>query len=64
MSEIYKAAWTGRESEFRAAAMEADVTFVADVDTDAFRAACRPIWDQLRENDPTAWAVAERIRDF
>ena len=63
MSNSYKAAWDAFEAEVRETAEQKGVEFVTDVDTDAFKQACKSIYDNLKANDPATYAFVERIQN-
>ena len=62
MSEYYKAFRVGYEDEGRAEAQKAlGAELVRKVDHEAFRAACAPVWDALRESGSPAAGVLEQL---
>lgn len=62
-SEEYKTRWAAFEEEVKAAAESNNVTFVEDVDTAAFQAACQPIYEGLKSSDPDVYAIVEKIQN-
>ena len=62
LSEYYKAFRVGYEDEGRAEAQDAHgAELVRKVDHEAFRAACAPVWDALRESGSPAAGVLEQL---
>lgn len=63
MSNSYKTAWDAFEAEVRETAEQKGVEFVTDVDKDAFKEACKSIYDNLQVNDPATYSFVERIQN-
>lgn len=61
-TEEYKTRWADFEQEVKTAAEGNGVTFVEDVDTAAFQAACQSIYDNLKTSDPDVYAIVEKIQ--
>ena len=62
MTEDYKTAWAAFEDEVLALATDKGVELIRDVDTAAFQAACQPIYENLKNDDPAVYAYVERIQ--
>lgn len=62
-TEEYKTRWADFEEEVKTAAEQNNVTFVEDVDTAAFQAACQSIYDNLKSSDPDVYAIVEKIQN-
>lgn len=62
-TEEYKTSWAAFEEEVKTAAEGNGVTFIEDVDTAAFQAACQSIYDGLKTSDPDVYAVVEKIQN-
>ena len=62
MSEYYKAFRVGYEDEGRAEAQdEHGAKLVRKIDREAFRTACAPVYDALRESGSSAAAIVEQL---
>lgn len=62
-TEEYKTRWAEFEEEVKTAAEQNGVTFIEDVDTAAFQAACQTIYDNLKSSDPDVYAIVEKIQN-
>lgn len=62
-TEEYKTRWADFETEIKTQAEASGVTFIEDVDTAAFQAACQSIYDNLQTSDPAVYAVVEKIQN-
>ena len=62
-TEEYKTAWKEFEDEVLASAEEKGVELIYDVDTAAFQEACQSIYTDLEANDPTVYAIVDKIKN-
>lgn len=62
-TEEYKGRWAAFEEEVKTNAAANGVTFIEDVDTAAFQAACQSIYDNLKTSDATVYAIVEKIQN-
>ena len=63
MTDNYKQAWADFENEVLEMAQKNNVELIRDVDMAAFRAACQPIYEKLKTDDPGVYSFVERIQN-
>ena len=63
MTDNYKQAWADFENEVLEMAQKNNVELIRDVDMAAFQAACQPIYEKLKTDDPGVYSFVERIQN-
>lgn len=63
MTDQYKQAWADFENEVLEMAQKNNVELIRDVDMAAFQAACQPIYEKLKTDDPGVYSFVERIQN-